>query len=82
MYSFKYNQQDVVLYNTLLLAMLYTFQAVSPPIIRSSKLYTHSIWYVSSLLAATASGSSKQAAISSVCSPRVCHAVVTVTYLT
>jgi hypothetical protein len=31
------------------------FQAVSPPIIRSSKL-THSIWYMSGLLAATASG--------------------------
>jgi hypothetical protein len=26
---------------TALLAMLYMFQAVSPPIIRSSKLYTH-----------------------------------------
>jgi hypothetical protein len=38
--------------------MLYMFQAVSPPIIRSSK-FTHSIWYISSLLVATASGSSK-----------------------
>jgi hypothetical protein len=65
--------------------MLYMFQAVPPPIIRSAKmytpplgyvklclllllalaaskldsfmLYTHSIWYMSSLLAATASGS-------------------------
>ena len=34
--------------------MLYTFQAVSPPFIRSSKT-THSIWYMSSLLAATTS---------------------------
>jgi len=36
--SFKYNQQDATLYNILLLlSMLYMFQAVSPPIIRSSK---------------------------------------------
>jgi dolichyl-phosphate-mannose--protein O-mannosyl transferase len=34
--------------------MLYMFQAVFPPIIRSSKC-TYSIWYLSSLLAATAS---------------------------
>jgi len=33
--------------------MLYMFQAVPPPIIRISKLYTHSIRYMSSLLAAT-----------------------------
>jgi hypothetical protein len=56
---------------SLLLTMFYMFQAVSPPIIRSSKLYTQ-LWYTSSLLAATASvgeleqfthasGSSKQA---------------------
>jgi len=40
--------------------MLYMFQAVSPPIIRSSRT-THSICYVPGLLAATASDSSKQA---------------------
>jgi len=50
--------------------MLYMFQAVSSPIIRSSKI-VNSIWYMPSLLAATASvgemelthasGSSKQA---------------------
>jgi len=50
--------------------MLYMFQAVSPPIIRSSKT-VHSFGYMPSLLAATASvgelvlthasGSSKQA---------------------
>ena len=50
--------------------MLYMFQAVFPPIIGSSNC-TYSIWYTSSLLAATvnmgvfqlihASGSSKQA---------------------
>ena len=40
--------------------MFYMFRAVSPPIIRSSKNCTHSIWYVPGLLAATASGSSKQ----------------------
>jgi hypothetical protein len=34
--------------------MLYMFQADSPPIIRSSNC-THSIWYMSILLAATAS---------------------------
>ena len=34
--------------------MLYMFQAVFPPIIRISNC-THSIWYMSSLLAATAS---------------------------
>jgi hypothetical protein len=33
--------------------MLYMFQAIFPPIIRSSDC-TYSIWYVSSLLAATA----------------------------
>jgi hypothetical protein len=38
----------------LLLSMLYMFQAVFPPIIRSSN-YAHSIWYMSSLLTATAS---------------------------
>jgi hypothetical protein len=36
------------------MSMLYTFQAVSLPIIRSSKT-THSIGYMSSFLAATAS---------------------------
>jgi len=37
-HSFKYNQQDATLYNIfLLLSTLYMFQAVSPPIIRSSK---------------------------------------------
>jgi len=40
--------------------MLYMFQAVSPPFIRSSKT-VHNIGYMSSLLASTASGSSKQA---------------------
>ena len=34
--------------------MLYMFQAVFPPIIRSSN-FTYSIWYMSSVLAATAS---------------------------
>ena len=47
--------------------MHYMFQAVSPPIIRSSKT-VHSIGYVSSLLAATACGSSKQA-VYSFCAP-------------
>jgi len=35
---FKYNQKDATLYNILYsMSMLYMFQAVSPPIIRSSK---------------------------------------------
>jgi len=42
--------------------MLYMFRAVSPPIIRSSRtVHTASLWYVPGLLAATATGSSKQA---------------------
>jgi hypothetical protein len=36
------------------MSMLYMFQAVLPPIIRSSNC-TNSIWYMSSLLAGTAS---------------------------
>ena len=37
-YFFKYNQWDATLYNILYyVSMLYMFQAVSPPIIRSSK---------------------------------------------
>jgi len=37
-YSFKYKQQEATLIQySLLLSMLYMFQAVSPPIIRSSK---------------------------------------------
>jgi len=34
---FKYNEQDAMYKYSLLLSMLYMFQAVSPPIIRSSK---------------------------------------------
>ena len=46
LYSFKYNQQDGTLYKySLLLSMLYMFQAVSPSIIRSSKLYTQHLVY-------------------------------------
>ena len=37
LYSFKYNQQDVTFIQySLLLSMLYMFQAVFPPVIRSS----------------------------------------------
>jgi hypothetical protein len=42
--------------------MLYMFQAVSLPVIRSSNC-THSIWYISSLLAATASMGEFQLAV-------------------
>ena len=58
--SFKYNQQDATLYN-----ILYYFQC-STCFRRFSVYYqelkncTHKIWYMPSLLAATASGSSKQ----------------------
>src|SRR5215469_1334169 len=44
---------NVVQYS-LLLSTFYMFQVVFPPIIRSSNC-THSIWYMSSFLAATAS---------------------------
>jgi hypothetical protein len=45
---------------SLLLSLLYMFQAVSLPIIRSSKLYTQHLVHAR-LAAATTSGSSKQA---------------------
>jgi hypothetical protein len=38
--------QCKVIQDSLLLLMLYMFQAVSPPIIRSSKLYTQHLVYV------------------------------------
>ena len=55
LFSFKYNQQGATFIQySLLLSVLYVFQAVFPLIIRSSNS-THSIWYMSSVLAATAS---------------------------
>jgi len=47
MYSLKYNQQDATLYNILHYCQCSTiFQALSPAIIRSSKLYTQHLVYV------------------------------------
>jgi len=68
MYSFKYNQQNATLYNILyLLSTLYMFQAVSPPIIRSSKIVHAASGVCQACLllplawVTHASGSSKQA---------------------
>jgi hypothetical protein len=55
MYSFKYNQQDAMLYNIIYYCQRSTcFRRFLRP---SSGVQncTHSIWYMSSLLAATAS---------------------------
>ena len=70
MYSFKYNQQDAMLYNIIMLyIILYNVIIINAVHVSGSfsahhqelKNCTHSTWYVPSLLAATASGSSKQA---------------------
>jgi hypothetical protein len=59
-YSFKYNQQDTTLYNILYYCQCSTcFRWFLRPS-SGAQNCTHSIWYMSSLLAATASGSSKQ----------------------
>jgi hypothetical protein len=61
MYSSKYNQQDATLYNILYCCQCSTcFGRFLRPS-SGAQNCTHSIWYMSSLLAATASGSSKQA---------------------
>jgi len=58
-YYFKYNQQDATLYNIFYYCQRSTcFRRFFRPSSGAQKLYTHthSIWYMSSLLAATASG--------------------------
>ena len=52
---FMYNQQDATLHNLFIFCeMLYMFQAVPPPIIRSSKLYVqHQVLCQTLLLPAT-----------------------------
>jgi hypothetical protein len=61
MNSFKYNQQDATLYNILYYCQCSTcFRRFLRPS-SGDQNCTHSIWYMSSLLAATASGNSKQA---------------------
>jgi hypothetical protein len=61
MYSFKYNQQDATLYNILYYCQCFTcFRRFLRPL-SGAQNCIHSIWFMSSLLAATASGSSKQA---------------------
>jgi hypothetical protein len=55
MYSFKYKQQDATLYNILYYCQCCTcFRQFLRPS-SGAKNCTHSIWYMSSLLAATAS---------------------------
>jgi hypothetical protein len=54
-YSFKYNQQDTTLYNILYYCQCSTcFRQFLHPS-SGAQNCTHSIWYISSLLAATAS---------------------------
>jgi hypothetical protein len=54
--SFKFNQQDATLYNNLYCCQCSTrFRRFFCPS-SGAQSYTHSIWYMSSLLAATASG--------------------------
>jgi len=63
MYSFKYNQQYATLYNILYYCQCSTcFRRILRPS-SGAQNCTHSIWYMSSLLVATASGSSKQASL-------------------
>jgi hypothetical protein len=58
---FKYNQQDATLYNILYYYQCSTcFRQFLRPS-SGAQNSTHSIWYMSTLLAATASGSSKKA---------------------
>ena len=60
LYSFKYNQQDATLYNILYCCQCSTcFRRFLRPS-SGAQNCTHSIWYMSSLLAATASGINKQ----------------------
>jgi len=60
-YSFKYNQQDATLCNILYYSQCCTcFRRFLRPS-SGAQNCTHKIWYMSSLLAATANGSSKQA---------------------
>jgi hypothetical protein len=55
MYSFKYNQQDATLYNILYYCQCSTrFRQFLRPS-SGAQNCTHNIWYMSSLLAATAS---------------------------
>jgi len=61
MYSFKYNQQDATLYSILYCCQCSTcFRRFLCPS-SGAQNCRHSIWYMSSLFAATASASSKQA---------------------
>ena len=55
MYSFKYNQQDTTLYNILYYCQSLHVSGVFPVHHQELKNCTHSIGYMSSLLAATAS---------------------------
>ena len=61
MYSFKYNQQDAPLYNILYYCQCPICFGGFSAHHQELKNFTHSIWYVPGLFAATASGSSKQA---------------------
>jgi hypothetical protein len=58
---FKYNQEDVTLYNILYYCQCSTCFGWFLRPSSGAQNCTHSIWYMSSLLAATASGSGKQA---------------------
>jgi hypothetical protein len=58
---FKYNQQDAMLYNILYYCQCSTCLRRFLRPSSGAQNCTHSIWYMSSFLAATASGSSKQA---------------------
>jgi hypothetical protein len=61
MYSFKYNQQDAASYNILYCCQCSAcFRRFLRPS-SGAQNCTHIFWYMSSLLAVTASGSSKQA---------------------
>jgi len=61
MYSFKYNQRDATLYDILYYVNTLHVSGRFSTHHRELKNCTHSIWYMPSLLAATTSGSSKQA---------------------
>jgi hypothetical protein len=70
MYSFKYNQQDVTYIIFFIIVNALHISGGFPSIIRSSRT-VHSIWNVLGLLAATASGGSKQAMGSNPSTPAV-----------
>jgi hypothetical protein len=59
-YSFKYNQQDATLYSILYYCQCSTCLRRFLRQSSGAQNCTHSTWYMSSLLAATASSSSKQ----------------------